>query len=459
MSKRKRIVVLALPIVLIFAFGLYHGIQTFKDGAQAYLFGYSLVLMDATKNSMTGSGQGKTPVNHFSHVQFFPDHQFRQVVRPNNDTLYSNAWMDLSDEPLVLSVPEMPDRYYVMPLMDAWTNVFATVGTRTTGTEAGNYLIVGPNWQGDSPSGLQSIRCPTNMIWMIGRIQTNTKSDFDSIARLQAKFTLTALSNWETGKANPGYIITNADPQIAHENPSARVEEMSAGEFFQQLAQLMAQQPPAEIDQPMLRTLAGFNIEPGKPFVIEELGFFRRTILEKSVAIARNQLRQAALIDRASENGWAVVRDGIGVYGNQYQVRTFVSSIGLGALPPAEAAYPNAQVDSDGQPLSGQHKYRIRFEPNKTPPVDAFWSLTVYDQNGFLVDNPIQRYAIGDRDPLKYNDDGSLELWIQHSQPDGDDSNWLPTPPDTFAVTMRLYVPKPEFLNGSWKLPGIERVQ
>jgi hypothetical protein len=459
MSKWKRILIFALPILLVSLFGIQRGIQIFRDGAQAYLYGYSLVLMNATKESMTDSGQGKVPLNHFSHVQYFPDHHFRQVVRPNNDTLYSTAWLDVSQQPLVLSVPAMADRYYVMPLMDAWTNVFASVGTRTTGTEAGVYVIVGPNWQGDAPADLPLIRSPTNLIWLIGRIQTNTESDFEYIAQLQAQFTLTPLNVWGAESPNQGYFIDQSEPSSATDNPAAMVEGMSPGEFFHQLARLMAEQPAANIDRPMLQTLADFGIVPGKPFEMEQLGFFRRTLLQKSVTFARDRLRQAAVEDRSSENGWAVVRDGVGVYGDQYHIRGFVSSIGLGALTPEEAAYPNSQRDSNGNPLSGQHRYRIRFEPGKTPPVNAFWSLTVYDENGFLIDNPIKRYAIGDRDALQFNDDGSLEILIQHERPGGDISNWLPSPPDAFAVTMRLYMPQPGFLDGSWKLPAIERVK
>ncbi len=459
MSKSKRILIVAVPLLLISIFGVHRGVQTLREGAQVYLFGYSLVLMDTTKQSMTRSGQDRAPLNHFTHIQYFPDHEFRQVVRPNNDTLYSTSWIDLSEEPLVLSVPAIADRYYVMPLMDAWTNVFASVGTRTTGTDAGHYIIAGPNWQGDVPRGLQLIRSPTNMTWLIGRIQTNTESDFAYVSKLQEQFTLMPLSAWGTGKPNQGYTVNQSETQAAQDNPSARVDAMSAEDFYSILSRLMGEQPPADIDRPMLQTLSKFGIEPGKPFEIEKLGFVRRMLLEKSMEIARNKLGQAVDEDRSTENGWAVVRNGIGVYGDQYQVRAFVSLVGLGALPPEEAAYPNSSKDSNGRPLSGEHRYRIHFEADKTPPVDAFWSLTVYDQNGFLVDNPIKRYAIGDRDSLKFNDDGSLDVWIQHGQPEGDISNWLPAPSGAFAVTMRLYVPKPEFLNGSWRLPAVERIE
>lgn len=174
--------------------------------------------------------------------------------------------------------------------------------------------------------------------------------------------------------------------------------------------------------------------------------------------MANSKLQEIAETDRSTENNWAVVRNGIGVYGTDYNVRAFVSLIGLGALPPEEAAYPNAAKDGEGQPLSGKHAYRIHFDAGKTPPVDAFWSLTVYDEKGFLIENPIDRYTIGDRDALTFSSDGSLDILIQHERPEGNISNWLPAPADDFAVTMRLYLPKPDFLDGHWKLPPIERL-
>ena len=161
MSKTKRLFFIVLLLVAVSALGARYTIQGLKDGAQAYLFGYSLVLMEQTRISMTDPVTGRAPLNHFAHVQYFPDHTFRWVVRPNNDTLYSTAWIDLSSEPLVLSVPDTAGCYYVLPLMDAWTKVFATVGKRATGTAAGNYLIVGPGWQGEVPAETKLIRSPT----------------------------------------------------------------------------------------------------------------------------------------------------------------------------------------------------------------------------------------------------------------------------------------------------------
>ncbi|MBU2550413.1 MAG: DUF1254 domain-containing protein [Proteobacteria bacterium] len=457
MSKAKRVVLIILLLLALTATGAQQALKIVKQGSQAYLFGFPLVLMGETFQSMTRPETGRPPANHFAHVRAFPDHNFRQVVRPNNDTLYSTAWIDLKPGPLVLSVPDMAGRYYVMPFMDAWTNVFDSVGTRTTGSGSGHYVLAGPDWRGNPPAGLKVLRSPTNMCWLIGRIQTNGKQDFEAVYRLQAGFKLTPLSRWPGGPPNQARLVGEQKAEAVTDNPSARVLAMSAGAFFNRLSLLLAAQPPAKADGPAMEILKNFGIEPGRPFDIDKLWFFKRFLLKKAVDLSRRKLLDLSSQDRASENGWAVIRKGIGVYGTDYNVRAFVALVGLGALTPAEAAYPNSAKDRDGSPLSGRHQYRIHFKAGATPPVDAFWSLTMYDNRGFLIDNPIRRYAIGDRDDLKYNSDRSLDILIQHETPSGNQTNWLPAPAGEFAVTMRLYMPKPEFLNGAWKLPFIEK--
>lgn len=297
------------------------------------------------------------------------------------------------------------------------------------------------------------------MVWLIGRIRADTEEDFDHVFRLQDRFTLTPLDRWPAGEANKAFTVEETDFYEKSYNPSARVENMSAGEFFAELSELMGKNPPAPADKPMLEILNSFDIMPGKKFDLNEMFFFRRLLLEKSVELARQKLLEIAESDLSTENNWAVRRDGIGVYGTDYQVRAFVSMIGLGALEPKEAAYPNSMKDGEGRPLTGKHAYRIHFEPGMTPPVHAFWSLTVYDRDGFLINNPIHRYTIGDRNDLNFNADGSLDILIQHRRPARGITNWLPAPADEFAVTMRLYMPKSEFLDGTWKLPPIERVE
>jgi hypothetical protein len=449
---------LIVPVLLILVVLGLQSTRTLKAGAEAYLFGYPLVLMDETRRSMTDPKTGRAPINHFAHITIFPDHHYRQVVRPNNDTLYSTAWLDLSIEPLVLTVPEMGDRYYVLPFMDAWTNVFASVGSRTTNSDPGSYVIVGPDWLGTMPQGIPVIRSPTNMSWLIGRIQSDGEKDTSAVHHLQRQCTLTPLSRWGTGVPNQGVMVHADAPDRTEDNPSATVGAMAVGDFFGRLARLMLEQPPAETDAMILKTLAGIGIVPRDDFDFSNLWIGRRFLIERAVIMARDKLQETADSDRSSENNWAVVRDGIGRYGTDYRTRAFVALIGLGALPPEEAVYPNAGKDREGRALSGQHRYRIRFDADRTPPVHAFWSLTIFDEQGFLVDNPIQRYAIGDRNPLLTNPDGTLDIRIQHERPSEGDTNWLPAPEGPFFITMRLYLPKADFLSGHWQLPGIERL-
>lgn len=457
MRKLKWFLLVVVILILVSVVFAQKSIRMLKDGAQAYMYGYSLVLMDTTRQVMTDPEGGQAPDNHFSHVDNFPDHFFREVVRPNCDTLYSVVWFDLAAEPMILSVPDMGDRYYVMPFMDAWTNVFAYVGTRTTGNEPGHYMVVGPGWKGNIPEGVGKIQSPTNMTWLIGRIQTNNIKDYANVHQLQKKFALTPLSGWHTGSLNSAFA-KKTDPSKPRDT-KAMVAAMNAQTYFSTLTRLMGEQPPAAADAPILKTLAEFGIVPGKPFDIEKSGFLKCLMLAKAVEVSQSKMIEIAKSDRSSENNWVVIRKGIGTYGTNYNVRALVSLIGLGALEPAEAVYPNAEIDIEGNPLSGRNRYRIHFDAGQTPPANAFWSLTMYDERGFLIDNPIGRYALGDRDSLVFNADGSLDILVQHEPPQKNVPNWLPAPSDAFTVTLRLYLPKTEFLNGTWKLPPIERIK
>lgn len=450
MSTKTKGLVSALVIVLLLAG--YHGITQVKRVSDAYIYGYPLLLMDKTRQAILA---GKYPSNHFGHGVVFPDDTFRNVVRPNNDTLYSSAWLELASGPQVLTVPDTAGRYYVMPLMDAWTNVFAMVGKRTTGTAAGAYLITGPDWQGVVPPGLTHIASPTNMVWLIGRIQTNGVQDIPAVAALQQQFGLASMEQWLAGVTHAP-ALAMGKPANGSVDPYEQLASMRANEFLNSLAGLMAEQYPAAEDKPMLKTLESIGVKPGQPYNGGPLGAVDDYLSNLALDITRREIKKQLDEARALENGWAVQRDTIGDYGTNYGVRAAVATIGLGALPPAEASYPNTAVDDGGERLTGERKYRLHFAAGETPPANAFWSLTMYDQAGFLVANSIGRYAIGDRDALSFNEDGSLDLYIQHSEPQGRDSNWLPAPQGVFALTMRIYYPQERFLDGSWKLPALQ---
>ena len=440
-------------LVGLCSFGAYLSLAQVKAFSAAYIYGYPLVIMNDTQEVMLS---GAASQNQLMHNASFPDHNSRDVVRPNVDTLYTVAWLNLAAEPQVLSVPEMGERYYVSPFMDAWTNVFASVGSRTTGNRAGDYALVGPAWSGELPDGLEVIHAPTDMVWLIQRIQTNGKHDVDAVTQLQVQFSLASLSQWQAGEAPDAYV-GSLGKGSATDNPYLVVDSLGADDFFAQLTQLMAQQSPLAADTLALENLASIGVSPGQ-YTPEAQGWLGQRLADFSLKLTRGKVKQQLSGKGSLENGWTIYRQGIGRYETDYKLRMGVAIVGLGALPPEESLYPNTNIDSAARPLSGAHSYRVHFPAGQTPPADAFWSLTMYDDDGFLIDNPLARYALGDRDSLSYNDDGSLDILLQHKAPEQLVSNWLPAPAGVFGVTMRIYAPKPEVINGDWPLPSVIRL-
>jgi hypothetical protein len=430
----------------------------------AYAFGYPLLVMDATRAKISNvpypQGAGSAPVNQFGHIKTFPDATFTDVVSPNADTLYSNAWLDLAKEPIVLSVPDTHGRYYLMPMLDAWTNVFASPGKRTTGTGKQDFAITGPNWTGSLPARLKEIKSPTDMVWMIGRTQANGKSDFAAVNAIQAQYKLTPLSAWGKPYAPPKEVAT--DPNIdMHTAPVDRVAAMDASSFFNRLAALMKDNPPAPADAPMVAKLATLGIVPGQSFDINKNGADTAKAIAEGVEAGKKRVIELGHDPGTAKmvNGWMLMTKDIGSYGTNYDPRAGVAWVGLGANIPDDAFYPLSRADSDGQPLDGANKYVLHFDKGQTPPVNAFWSVTMYNAKQAFVANPINRYAIGDRDKFKFNSDGSLDIYIQHDSPGKDkESNWLPADADSFNVAMRMYWPKQAALNGSWTPPPIKKV-
>lgn len=422
--------------------------------AEVFTYAYPLVLMDVTREVATA----KVPVNTFGHKRAFPDAAFTDVVSPNADTLYSSAWLDLSKEPMVLSVPDTSGRYYLMPMLDAWTNVFASPGKRTTGTKRGVFAIVGPNWQGQLPKGVKEIRSPTDMAWLIGRIQTNGKQDYANVHRLQDQFRLVPLSAWRKGSRTAVQPVPRAAMIDTETPPAEQVAAMDAQAFFTRLAALLPANPPAADDAAMVEKMQRMGIKVGQPF--------KTTVLEPSTARAVQEGASAALTmikangrkSAAGNMGWRVQRD-IGVYGTDYGRRAVVAMFGLGANLPEDAIYPTARADAMGRPFDGGSRYVLHFDKSQLPPVKAFWSLTMYNEKQAFVGNSMQRYAIGSRDRLRYNRDGSLDIYIQYERPDERKvSNWLPAPPDAFNLMLRAYWPDQVVLDGKWMPPAVQRV-
>jgi hypothetical protein len=427
---------------------------------EAYTYLYPLVLMEVTRRQATNVEPGKTlgrgPMMTFTHVRTFPPAEFRDVVRPNFDTLYSIAWLDLTTEPAVVSVPDSRGRYYLLPMLDMWTDVFASLGKRTTGTRAGHYAVVPQGWKGTLPEGVERIDAPTPYVWVIGRTQTNGPADYDAVNEFQDGMALTPLSQW--GKPAQASDV-KIDPDVDMKTPPLRqVNEMSGADFFAYAAELMKVHPPHVTDNATLARMRRLGIEAGQSFAIDRVEPVVRTALEEAPAAGLKAMNAKLPTLARVVNGWQLNTDTVGVYGNYYLKRAIMAMAGLGANQVDDAVYPLNYVDSEGQPLDGTNDYVLHFDRSELPPAYAFWSITLYDNEGFQVANSLNRFAIGDRDPLSYNGDGSLDLYVQHASPGPDkESNWLPAPAGPFNLTARLYWPKPQVLDGTWTPPGIRR--
>ena len=436
--------------------------QAYEIGIEAYVYLHPLIMMDVTRrlsiNLPAGVKPGMGPVNIFHHMRTFPPADFREVVRPNFDTLYSTAWLDLTQEPMVVSAQDTSGRYYLLPMMDMWTDVFAAPGKRTSGTKAQTYAVVGQGWKGNLPRGMERIEAPTPYVWIIGRTQTNGPKDYQAVHRVQDGYKITPLSQWGKKVAVEQF---KSDPTVDMKTqPIQQVAAMTAARYFSYGAELMKVNPPHVTDWSILARLKRIGILPGKSFDLTEASPAVQAGLERAAADAPPLLKTLLPTLSPVVNGWVMNTSSMGVYGNFYTMRAVVAMIGLGAIQPQDAIYPMNLTDADGDPLEGSKRYVLHFSRAELPPVDAFWSVTMYDATHYQVANALNRFAVGDRDDLKYNPDGSLDIYIQHESPGKDkESNWLPSPAKgVLSVTMRLYVPKPKVLDGRWAPPAIKKV-
>jgi hypothetical protein len=447
---------LASAAVLVAGLAAYRVMEQARETAQAYLFAYPLVLMELTKQHQ--QLLGTTAVNGFRHSRRFPDASFNSVVSPNVDTLYSIVHFDLRQGPVIMSTPDTIGHYYMMPIMDAWTNVVSSPGTRTIGSAAQNFLVAGPTWQGEVPAGMQLIRIPTQLAWMIGRIKSRGPVDYAEVHALQERFRLMPLSAWQ-GQPNGAMPSNMAElpPLERGKGPDRQLASWSREVFFTTFCTLLRDNPARVEDAPMLERIRAAGL-------LDDDCVLQQSPLQR-LGSALGYRRVVALLDDSQSlmskgktyNGWRIGYE-LGDYGTRYQQRAVVAKIGLGANAPDDAIYPNLHVDAQGQPLSGQQRYVLHFAADRLPPARAFWSLTLYDERQLLSANPLNRYALGDRDDLHYNADGSLDIHIQHKPPTEETQrrNWLPAPQGPFNLFLRLYWPLPEVLEQRWLPPVIE---
>ena len=436
-----------------------------SDAVDAYIYGYPLVTMDMTRKQTTNvdsAGPLRAPMGQFVRMRIFPTAAYRDVPGANTDTLYTNAWIDVSQEPWILSIPDMGDRYYMVPMLDGWTNVFKSPGTRTTGEKPQRYAITGPGWSGTLPQGVTEIKAPTGLVWIMGRIYcTGTPEDYAKVHALQDKFSLTPLSNY--GKPYtppPGQV----DATLDMKTPTVQqVQALSTEEFFNYIAKLMKTNPPAAQDASMVARMAKIGLVPGQGFESSKLN----TIDKESIkAVPKLALLKMAdrLKTQQPVNGWLIFGSNVGDWGTDYLLRGTTAMLGPGWNLPSDAVYPISLKDANGHDYNGaDHKYVLHFDKGQFPPVKGFWSLTVYDKDNFLAANPLNRYSLSQRDKFVTNPDGSVDIFFQADSPGkAKEPNWLPAPKAKFGVMLRLYWPTdtpPSILDGTWKPPAIELVQ
>jgi hypothetical protein len=430
-------------------------------GVDAYLYFYPLITMDVTRKVFTnvepGKEIGRGPMNAIWNVPAYPPASDKGVVRYNFDTLYSVAWLDMTKEPMVVSVPDTGGRYYLLPMLDMWTDVFASPGWRTTGTQAANFLITPPGWNGTIPAGMTRISAPTPIIWIIGRTKTDGPPDYDAVHKIQAGYKVTPLSQWDKPPVPP---TVNIDPSVDMKTPPRRqVDTMPAGKFFAYAAELLKVIPPHLTDRPMIAQLKKIGFEAGKSFDLDKAEPSVRKALESAPSEAQQLMTWKIPTLARVANGWSMNTDTMGVYGNYYLKRAIVAQVGLGANLPEDAIYPLNLSDETGRPLDGANNYTLHFDKGATPPAKAFWSITLYDSEGFQVANPLNRFNVSSWMSFKYNADGSLDLYFQNENPGADkEANWLPAPKGPFNLTMRLYAPRSEALTGKWNPPPVTRM-
>jgi hypothetical protein len=463
--RAKRWILIAAGVLLIAAImgrGYLREGRAWLYGLEAYIYGFPLIMMDLTKDAATAvstAGEITAPVNQFAVMTHYPDASFRAVVRTGLDTLFATAWADLATEPLVLSVPDTDGRYYVTALFDMWSNVFASIGKRTTGTGAAHFLIAGPGWQGTPPADVTHVfRSPTRFVWVNGQMQANGPQDYAAVDALHKQYQLTPLSAWGQPYAPPAAVPVAAGVDTKTP-PLVQVQQMDASAYFGRLARLMRDNPPAHADGSMVAKLKTLGIESGKDFDIGRLDPLTARGLQRAMG-AFGKL-QAGVKQLKTEHGWIVMPKNMGNYGTDYTTRAGIALVGLGAIQPHAVVYPTAFSDGDGKPLEGANRYVLHFDKGQTPPTNATWSVSMYDPQGFYVPNALNRYTLAAWMPLTYNPDGSLDLYIQASTPGAArEANWLPAPASgPFNLTVRAYWPKEVMLDGTYKVPPIKKVQ
>ena len=437
--------------------------MSFRDiddiAREAYIYLYPLVVMETTKRQLraTTRPQNEDPRNLFAHQMNTATDKWRSVARPNIDTLFSAAWVDLSAGPAMLTLPPSGERYHMFQMLDFWTDTFAVPGSRASGPDGIKAKIIGPGWEParDTNDGEDTvIYCPTPTMWVLGRTAAVSREDLDGAREFIKGCSLVSL-NEGTFADEP----TELDEPELRTPPVAFVDAMDAVRFFELGAALLRREGPHGTDGSVLMRLGALGIERGRRFVFTDQSSEVQTALRSAISAGKAAVMEDARTRNLFVNGWDYRQSNVGIWGNDYIRRATVARFGIAANPVEDAAYLQPLTDGDGKPLDGANPHVIHFEPGGTPPAGAFWSLTVYDRDGFLIPNDLNRFGIRSRDEVRHNPDGSLDIFLGPECPDPEGtSNWIPTVPGRLAMSMRIYMPGPEFLSGRWTPPPVTRL-
>ena len=422
--------------------------------AEVYVFAFPLVVTDVTRQVQTA----RTPANTFLHRRAFLDAAAASTPNPNADVLYSQAWLDLAKEPVVLSIPDTRGHYYLIALLDAWTNVAGSFGKRTMGAEKGDLAIVGPRWKGTLPAGVSEVKSPTELAWLFGRLRPSDRNDLAAALKIQDQIRLVPLSQFgKRGGKAAAPAAAPAAPADTKTEPRDQVTAMDAAAYFTRVAMLLPANPPAKEDAPMVDKMKKLGIVAGKPFDVAGLDPLIATSVAEGVKSARDQIVMAGKGPGSADvrNGWRIDRD-IGRWGVDYGKRAVAAWRGIGVNAPEDAIFMQAVFDGTGHRLDGANRYVLHFDKAVVPPADGFWSVSVYDQSQQFVANALNRRTVGSGD-VRTNADGSVDIYIQSAPPSKEqEANWLPAPKSgPFTVMLRVYWPKPEVIDARWNPPGI----
>lgn len=442
--------------------------EAVRIATDAYIYGYPLVTTRITGLAFTNTAAPnpatmQAPINQIVNQPDYPPANYHGVTTSNADTLYSLAFLDLSRGPMVLSYPEMGNRYFLFPIYDAWTNVIDSPGTRTTEGAAQKIVIAGTSWHGATPAGTKLVRAPGNLAFVIGRVYSDgTASDMAAVHALQAQFKLTPLSSY--GKAYTPPAGQTGGPYTPREVVRNVIAGMSASEYFNFLAEAMKENPPVlPQDAPIVASMSRIGLVPGKPFDMSQLSPPIQKALQEVPKTVNAEFEKSPVQGLGKEvNGW-VIPASAGKFGADYRARAIVSDFGWGANLPEDAVYLMAKADDSGRTLNGAQTYVLHFAKGEMPPVRGFWSLTMYGKDYYFYPNALHKLTLSERNRLQYNADGSLDLYFSHQKPANvPQANWLPAPADDFILALRMYWPRtaaPSILppeNPTWVPPGVK---